>query len=202
VPPWPTFPAAGLHRADQIDAIANQILSGADAGGVAADVGDLRDRQVGRLRHGLEDPRHITAVERLADPAAFQHGAEQRSLGDTGARDPRRQMAHGVGGDRRHLAGTFLVGLAAAEGDSAETIGVDLQILLAQGDQFRAAAQGRISDGNQRPVAALAQRVAGRREHAGDQHVVDRGCLGLGAAAFAMHALEGQLDRPARYFSS
>jgi hypothetical protein len=36
----------------------------------------------------------------------------------------------------------------------------------------------------------MAQRVASRREHAGDQHIVDRCRLGLGAAAFAVHPLQ------------
>ena len=37
--------------------------------------------------------------------------------------------------------------------------------------------------------------VAGGREHAGDQHIIDRRRLGLGAAALAVHPLQRQLDR-------
>jgi hypothetical protein len=36
-------------------------------------------------------------------------------------------VAHGVGGNRRHVAKTFLVGLAAADDDGAEALGVNLQ---------------------------------------------------------------------------
>jgi hypothetical protein len=41
----------------------------------------------------------------------------------------------------------------------------------------------------------MAQRVAGSREHAGDQHIVDRRGLCLGAAPPAVRPLQRQLDR-------
>ena len=79
------LPASSLHRAGQIDAVAHHVLGGADAGAAAADADDFLGRQLHRLRHSLENPGHVAAVEGIARPAAFQHGAGQRPVGDLGS---------------------------------------------------------------------------------------------------------------------
>ena len=187
--------AAGLHRADQIDAVAHQILGGTDAGSMAADEAISSSVRCAACAMALK----IRATSPLSSASPtrppFSTARNSGPSLDAGGRDPGGQMPHGVGGDRRHLADAFLVGLAAPEGNDAEAVGVNLQVFVAQGDEFRASAQRRIGDGEQCAVAAMAQRIAGRREHAGHQHFVHRRRLGLSAAAFAVHAFQRQLDR-------
>ena len=103
-------------------------------------------------------------------------------------------MPHGVGGDGGDLAGAFLIGLAAADGHGAEAVGFDLQVGALQRHQLGAAAQRGVGDGQQRLVAQIAQAAAGGGEHAGDQRIVQRRRLGLGAAPRAVHPLQRQPD--------